>query len=170
MSEDRSIRDIRLEKLAQLRELGADPFGAEKFKRDHPATKLVEDFESLEGQEVSFAGRIVAMRLMGKAAFAHMSDGEGRIQGYFKKDDVGEDAWAAFKLMDIGDHIGVTGTMNRTRTGEPTIFVTAFTPLSKAIQNLPLGKEKDGQQWNVLSDVEERYRHRHLDLMVNPES
>ena len=170
MSEDRSIRDIRLEKLAQLRELGADPFGVEKFKRDRSATELVSEFESLEGQEVSFAGRIVAMRMMGKAAFAHLSDGDGKIQGYFKKDDVGEDAWAVFKLMDIGDHIGVTGKMNRTRTGEPTIFVQTLTPLSKALQNLPLGKEKDGQQWNVLSDVEERYRHRHLDLIANPES
>src|SRR4029079_2101780 len=116
------------------------------------------------------AGRLVSMRNMGKAAFAHLSDGDGKIQGYFKKDDIGEAAWAAFDLLDIGDHRGVTGELCVTKAGEQSIHVRALTPLSKSLQTLPLGKEKDGQQWYGLEDVEQRYRHRHLDLVCNPEA
>ena len=168
MSEEQSLRDIRLEKLARLRELGADPYGVERFDVDGSAQALLEGFE--EGKTVSFAGRIISMRLMGKAAFAHISDGDGRIQGYFKKDDLGETPWEAFRLLDIGDHIGVTGELFTTRTGEKSIHVRTIVPLSKSLQTLPLGKEKDGQQWYGLTDVQERYRHRHLDLVCNPEA
>lgn len=168
MQEDLSIRDIRLEKLAKLREIGFDPYSVERFPRDKSAKQLLEEF--VEGENIQFAGRIVSMRLMGKAAFAHLSDGDDKIQGYFKKDDVGEAAWEAFNLLDIGDHLGVTGELFVTKTGEKSIHVRTLTPLSKSFHTLPLGKEKDGQQWYGLEDVEQRYRHRHLDLVCNHEA
>ncbi len=168
MSEERPLRELRLEKLARLRELGADPYAVEKFPVDGSAEGLLASFD--EGKAVSFAGRLVSMRLMGKAAFAHLSDGDDRIQGYFKKDDLGDLLWEVFGLLDVGDHIGVTGEFFTTKTGEKSIHVRTLTPLSKSLQVLPLGKEKDGQQWYGLSDVQERYRHRHLDLVCNPEA
>ncbi|MCH8978282.1 MAG: lysine--tRNA ligase [Armatimonadetes bacterium] len=170
MGDDRPIREVRLEKLAKLRELGADPYSVERYDIDCSAAELIERFDELEGKAVSFAGRLVSMRLMGKAAFAHLSDGDGRVQVYFKKDDLGEDAWAVFKLLDIGDHLGVTGEMFLTRTEEKSIHVRTLTPLSKSLQILPLGKEKDGEQWYGLADVQERYRHRHLDLVCNADA
>ncbi len=183
MSEDRSIREIRLEKLAQLRELGYDPYATEKFQIDHSAKHFLENFDNLavldentpnsEKPIVSFAGRIVAMREMGKASFAHLSDGDDKIQIYVRKNDLeelSENAWKAFQLLDIGDHLGVKGFLFRTRTGEPSIHVTEICPLSKALHTLPLGKEKDGEQWYGLTDVDQRYRHRHLDLITNKEA
>ena len=183
MSEDRSIHEIRLEKLQQLRDLGLDPYATEKFQIDHSAKHLLENFDNLadlsddtpteEKPRISFAGRLVSMRLMGKAAFAHLSDGEERIQVYFRKNELEEfnpNAWEAFKLLDIGDHVGITGPLFKTRTGEPSLHTYSLTPLSKALHNLPLGKEKDGEQWYGLTDVDQRYRHRHLDLITNKEA
>src|SRR5947209_1637180 len=109
MNEERSVRDIRLEKLARMRELGFDPFSIEKFDRTATAQELLNRFDDLQGETVSFAGRIVSYRLMGKAGFAHVSDGDSKIQAYFKKDDLGEDAWELYNLLDIGDHIGIEG-------------------------------------------------------------
>jgi len=170
MQEDRSIRDIRLDKLAELRTLGYDPFSQERFPADDSADGLLSRFDDLEGKTVRFAGRLVSLRMMGKAAFAHISDGDSKIQGYFKQDDLAPTAWQAFQLLDIGDHIGVEGELFVTRTGEKSIHVRTFVPLSKSLQTLPLGKEKDGQHWYGLSDVDQRYRHRHLDLVANPEA
>jgi len=165
MSEDRSIREIRLEKRAKLAELGFDPYAAETYDTPHTVEEILGGFE--EGKPVSLAGRIVSMRLMGKAAFAHISDGDHRIQGYFRKDDIGDALWEAFNLLDLGDHIGVRGELFVTKTGEQSLYVKSFTPLSKCLQTLPLGKEKDGHQWYGLTDTEQRYRHRHLDLICN---
>jgi len=170
------IRSQRLAKLARLRELGLDPYVVERFPFERSADQLLADFDSLAPQSedeqatkrVRFAGRLVSQRLMGKAAFAHISDGDGRIQGYFKKDDLGETLWEAFNLLDIGDHVGVEGFLFVTKTGEKSIHVTSLTPLSKSLHTLPLGKEKYGQQWYGLSDVDQRYRHRNLDLVCNP--
>lgn len=175
MSEERSIREIRLEKLARMRELGHDPYAVERFDRSGSADELLalvpeERPDDYRGPDVKFAGRIVSYRLMGKAGFAHLSDGDGKIQGYFKKDDLGETGWELYNLLDIGDHIGVEGYLFVTRTGEKSIHVTTLTPLSKSLQTLPLGKEKDGERWYGLEDVEQRYRHRHLDLICNPEA
>ncbi len=173
MSEERSIREIRLEKLAQLREMGRDPYAVERFPFDHSAQQLLDQYDQLEGQTVRFAGRLVSLRMMGKAAFAHISDGDSRIQGYFKRDDLAEadeQAWDVFKLLDIGDHVGVVGELFLTRTGEKSIHVKELTVLSKSLHVLPLGKEKDGEQWYGLSDVDQRYRHRHLDLVCNREA
>lgn len=165
MSEDLSIREVRLAKLAKLRELGFDPYSQERFESPQSADQMLAEFE--EGKSVSFAGRVVSQRLMGKAAFAHISDGDSKIQCYFKKDDIGDELWEAFQLIDIGDHVGVEGTLFITKTGEKSIHVSSFVPLSKALQALPLGKEKDGHQWYGLTDTEQRYRHRHLDLICN---
>lgn len=184
MSEDRSLRDIRLDKLARLRELGFDPYAVERFENPHTAHDLIamtdarvlpEDAteEDKKAASLPFAGRLVSLREMGKAAFAHISDGDEKIQAYFRKNDLDafhENAWEAFKLLDIGDHVGVVGHLFRTKTGEASLYVHEFKPLSKSLQTLPLGKEKDGEQWYGLTDIEQRYRHRHLDLVTNREA
>jgi len=167
MSAEETIRDIRLNKLAQMRELGHDPYSVEKWDRTDSAQGLLDRFA--EGKDVSFAGRVVSYRLMGKAGFAHLSDGDARIQIYVRKDDVGETAWQLYNLTDLGDHVGVTGKLFVTKTGERSIHVESYVPLSKALEPLPLGKEKDGQVFSGLTDVETRYRHRHLDLIANHE-
>jgi len=170
MSEERSIREIRLEKLASMRELGHDPYAVERFDRAGTAQQLLDRYAELEGKPITFAGRIVAYRLMGKAGFAHLSDGDAKIQAYFRKDDLGDVGWELFNLLDIGDHVGVRGELFTTKTGEKTIHARELTPLSKSLQVLPLGKEKEGQHWYGLTDIEQRYRHRHLDLIANPEA
>ena len=170
MSEDLSIREVRLDKLKKLRELGCDPFAAERFERSYSARQLLDRFDSFQGRTISFPGRIVSQRIMGKAAFAHISDGDAKIQAYFKKDDIGDRSWEAFQLLDVGDHVGVHGELFLTKTGEKSIHVKEMTVLSKALEALPIGKEKDGQTWYGLTDTEMRYRHRHLDLIVNPEA
>lgn len=167
MSEE-AIREFRIEKLQKLRELGKDPFLTERFDVSHTASEMVEKFE--EGLGVSFAGRIVSLRIMGKAAFAHVSDGEGKIQLYLRKDDLSEQDWEAVSLLDLGDHVGATGELFVTKTGEKSIHARTVTPLSKALVAPPIGKEKDGQIFYGLTDVDQRYRHRHLDLIANPEA
>ncbi|MBI5707737.1 MAG: lysine--tRNA ligase [Armatimonadetes bacterium] len=198
MSEE-SIRDIRLAKLAKMRELGHDPYAVERFETTASASDLLANYdfgptpaERAESQtpdpklptRVSFAGRVTSYRLMGKAGFAHLSDGDGKIQAYFRRDDLqmsGEIAqgWELFNLLDIGDHVGVSGELFITKTGEKSIHVRHITPLSKCLHTLPLGKvleEKDDagnvtsrKTWYELEDVEIRYRHRHLDLIARPE-
>ncbi|MCE9559638.1 MAG: lysine--tRNA ligase [Armatimonadetes bacterium] len=169
---DQEFTQIRLDKLTRMRELGHDPFAVEKFEFKHSAQELLDNFDALvaEDQEITFAGRIVAMREMGKASFLQLSDGDGRIQVYIKKDDLGETGWEISMLLDLGDHIGVAGKLFRTRTEERSIHVSVITPMSKSLHILPLGKEKEGESWGKLSDVEQRYRHRHLDLLANPEA
>jgi lysyl-tRNA synthetase class 2 len=177
MSEE-AIRDVRLQKLAKMRELGHDPYKVETFERTDSAKRLLDHFE--ENRPVSFAGRVVSYRMMGKAGFAHLSDGDSKIQCYFRKDDLGELGWQLFGLVDIGDHVGVTGYLFVTKTGERSIHVGTITPMSKPLHALPLGKERDvkdeagnvigKEQWYELEDVEQRYRHRHLDLMANKDA
>lgn len=159
----------RLEKLARLRELGLDPFENEKYPRTHKSQEILEGFESLENQDVSIAGRVISMRPMGKATFFHLTDPAGRIQVYAKADDLGPEAYELVKLLDIGDIAGVRGFVFKTRTGEVSVHAKEITILTKALRPLPLGKEKDGQQWYGLTDVESRYRQRYVDLIVHPE-
>ncbi len=168
MSEELSLREVRLQKLARMRELGHDPYKVERYDRSHSAKQMLDGFE--EEKRVSFAGRVVSYRLMGKAGFAHLSDGEAKIQGYFRKDDLGETGWELYNLLDLGDHVGVEGFLFVTKTGEKSIHITSVTPLSKCLQALPMGKEKDGHIFSGLADVDTRYRHRHLDLICNPEA
>jgi lysyl-tRNA synthetase class 2 len=168
MSEERSLREIRLEKLSQLRELGMDPYAVERFDSPESAEQILRDFA--EEKPVSFAGRVVAQRIMGKASFLHLSDGDAKIQVYLRKDDLSDAEWSAAGLLDLGDHLGVTGHLFTTKTGEKSIYARTLTPLSKSLQTLPLAKEREGERWYGLSDTEQRYRHRHLDLVCNADA
>lgn len=170
MSEDLSIRDIRLDKLARMRALGHDPYRNERFEITRSAKQMLDRFDGLVGESVRFAGRVVSYRLMGKAGFAHVSDGEAKMQVYFRKDDLTEVEWELYNLLDIGDHVGIHGELFKTKTEEKSIHARSIVVLSKALEVLPIGKEKDGQIFSGLSDQELRYRHRHLDLIANPEA
>lgn len=153
---------IRLEKLARIKELGVDPFG-ERFERTASAHDILEAYESFEGKEVRLAGRITAVRGHGKAAFADLQDPSGKIQVYVRKDRVDETAYTLFELVDIGDFLGVAGTVFRTKKGEISIEVTSLKFLTKSLRPLP-------DKWHGLTDVELRYRQRYLDLIVNDEA
>ena len=158
----------RRQKLEQWRAAGVDPFALERYERTHPAREAVAAFDALEGGTVSLAGRITALRAMGKATFLDLTDESGRIQLYFKRDRFGEDRYALTRLLDLGDLIGVKGELFRTRTGEITVDVAEFTPLAKALRPLPFPKEKEGHEYYGLQDVEQRYRQRYVDLAVHP--
>ncbi len=159
----------RLEKLQHLREIGKDPFLHEKYERSHKLAQVHLNYETLENQQVSVAGRVVSIRVMGKAMFFHLTDQSGRLQVYAKKDDLGEDAYDLVKMLDTGDFVGIKGFVFKTRTEEVTVHAQDVTLLSKSLRPLPLGKEKDGHQWYGLTDVESRYRQRYVDLIVHPD-
>lgn len=160
----------RREKLQTLRAMGIDPYREERYERSHLAAEILQNYDALEGKTVRIAGRIVAMRLMGKASFLHLQDASEKVQIYLRADDLGEQRYGLLKLLDIGDFVGVQGEVFRTRTGETTVHVREFTILSKALRPIPFGKEKGEQHWYGLQDVEQRYRRRYLDLLVNRES
>ncbi len=163
---------VRHEKLAQLKENNVNPFSY-SFERTHSAVEIQEKFEELEEKDVSIAGRMMSLRRMGKASFAHIMDASGRIQVYIRQDLVGEDAYAVFKLADIGDFIGLKGKVVKTKTGEITIMASYFEMLTKNMRPLPIVKEKeeDGKKvtFDAFSDTEMRYRQRYVDLVVNPD-
>jgi lysyl-tRNA synthetase class 2 len=169
MIEENELIENRLQKLEALRQSGHDPFAIEKYERTHLAEQVIAGFEQLENQSVSLAGRIVSLRPMGKATFAHLQDSSGRIQVYIKRDEVGESAYALLDHVDIGDFLGAKGTVSKTRTGEVTVFIKEFEILAKALRPLPIGKQKGDQEWYGLQDVEQRIRQRYVDLVVNPE-
>jgi lysyl-tRNA synthetase class 2 len=171
MSEELSLREVRLQKLARMRELGRDPYLVERFERDRTAQQLLDRFESLQGQTVRFAGRLHSRREMGKAGFAHVSDGEAKIQLYFRKDDLPPVEWELFELLDIGDLVGVQGELFLTKTGEKSIHVRELTVLAKCLHDYSfLAKEKDGELLYAPADPDFRYRARHIDLTANPEA
>ncbi|MEN6519560.1 MAG: lysine--tRNA ligase [Armatimonadota bacterium] len=159
----------RMAKLQEMREQGMDPFAVERYERTHLAKDIISDFDQLENQTVKAAGRVTAIREMGKASFAHIEDRSGKIQLYFRRDELA-DEYRNVHLMDLGDFIGVEGFVFRTRTGEISIHVQNVMMLSKALRPPPYGKQKGEEQWYGLQDVEQRYRQRYLDLIVNPES
>jgi lysyl-tRNA synthetase class 2 len=162
MSEDELIAQ-RKDKLAQLRARGIDPYPP-RFSRTHTAAQAVALTPADgAGADVTIAGRIMAIRGMGKASFADLRDGSGRIQAYFKRETLGQEAYAILKEIDLGDFLGLTGHLFRTKTGEPTIEVCEFTVLAKALRPPP-------EKWHGLQDVEQRYRQRYLDLLSNPEA
>lgn len=169
MIEENELIENRLNKLKILREKGIDPFAIERFDRSHLSSQIIENFDALENQEATVAGRLVALRPMGKAAFAHLQDASGKIQIYIKKDTVGDSQYELIDLIDTGDFLGVKGKVHKTRTGEVTIFADSFQIISKAIRPIPFGKQKGEQEWYGLQDVDQRYRQRYLDLIVNPE-
>lgn len=154
---------IRREKLDKIRALGVEPYG-QKFEWDHHAADIRKEAEQLEKDEthVRIAGRIMVRRGQGKTAFCVLRDQTGDIQVYFKRDELPENEWALFKLVDIGDILGIEGTVFTTHTGELTVRVLHFTMLSKSLRPLP-------EKWHGLTDKEQRYRQRYLDLIMNPE-
>ena len=154
---------IRREKLEKIRALGVEPYG-QKFDWDHHAADIRKEAETLEKEEthVRIAGRIMIRRGQGKTAFCVLRDQSGDIQVYFKRDELSENEWALFKLVDIGDILGIEGTVFTTHTGELTVRVIHFTMLSKSLRPLP-------EKWHGLTDKEQRYRQRYLDLIMNPE-
>ena len=170
MSEDhkslKQIIDFRIEKLKKIKKDGINPFPS-NFKPSHKSLFIKENYKDLEGSNVKIAGRIMAIRKMGKASFSQIADSEGRIQFFIKKDDVGELGYDHFKLLDIGDHVGVLGKVFTTKTGEISIHTEKLTILSKSIRPLPIVKEKDGEFFDAFKDKEQRYRNRHLDLIIN---
>ena len=168
MALDDSIYQLRLEKLKQIEALG-QPLYPSKFGFTHTIAQILADYtdktaEQLENPRVSVrvAGRIMALRLMGKAGFAHLQQNGQRLQIYVKKDAVGDKAFEVYKLLDLGDHIGVSGYLFRTRTGELSIHVEEISFLSKDLLPLP-------EKWHGLTDVELRYRQRYVDLFMNLE-
>ena len=170
--EKQSLKEIinfRLQKLKKLRESGIDPY-PHNFKRSNYSSELKDDFDSFENKDVVIAGRIMALRKMGKASFFHLEDLNGRIQVYIKKDDVGEFQYDMFKLLDIGDYAGVNGFVFKTKTKEISVHAKSIVVLAKSTRPLPIVKEKDGQTFDSFEDKEQRYRNRHLDLIVNPEA
>ena len=162
----------RREKLLKLQEMGINPYPYE-FNRTHSSADILTDFEKFQDKEVAVAGRIMSNRLMGKAAFFHIQDMPGKIQIYLKKDEVGEKTFEVYKLLDIGDIVGVNGKVFKTHTGEVTIYCQKLELLSKSLRPLPIVKEKveDGKKivYDPFSDKELRYRQRYVDLVVNPE-
>ncbi|MEA1881687.1 MAG: lysine--tRNA ligase [Candidatus Marinimicrobia bacterium] len=162
------IIDFRKEKLTKLREAGVEPY-PQKYEPTHFSADILTDFDNLEKKDVDIAGRIMSMRKMGKASFFHIKDLKGKIQIFIRRDDVGEDNYAHFKLLDMGDFVGVKGYVFKTKMGEISIHASELTVLCKSIRPLPVVKEKEGETFDAFADKEQRYRNRHLDLIVNPE-
>ena len=153
---------IRREKLTNLQDAGRDPFAITRYDVTHHSAEILAAGDELVGKEVSVAGRMMVKRIMGKASFCKIQDKQGVIQCYVARDDLGEEAYAEFKKMDIGDIIGVKGFVFRTKTGEITIHTKELTLLTKSLKPLP-------EKFHGLQDTDVRYRQRYLDLIVNPE-
>ncbi len=153
---------IRREKLTNLQDAGRDPFAITRYDVTHHSAEILAAGDGLAGKEVSVAGRMMVKRIMGKASFCKIQDKQGVIQCYVARDDLGEEAYAEFKKMDIGDIIGVKGFVFRTKTGEITVHTKELTLLTKSLKPLP-------EKFHGLQDTDVRYRQRYLDLIVNPE-
>jgi len=166
MEKTSTVIEDRRKKINRLREMGINPYPA-GYNIDIKALEAAEKFSEKDGEELeketteySLAGRIMAMRVFGKAAFIHIKDSTGQIQAYIRKDKVGEEGYQLFKLMDIGDHIGIKGPFFKTRTGELTVLALEINLLTKSVRPLP-------EKWHGLTDIETRYRQRYVDLIVN---
>ena len=158
---------VRRQKLADLRAAGRDPFEITKFPQDAYSADLKAEYADLPseadaGRTAALAGRMMSKRVMGKASFAHLRDDKGDIQLYIRRDELGEEAYAAFKKLDVGDVIGVKGEVFRTKTGELSVRALELTLLAKSLRPLP-------EKFHGLTDTELRYRQRYVDLIANPE-
>ena len=156
------ILRLRREKLAALKEAGNDPYTVTKYDFDSDSETIKNNYDEFEGKTVKIAGRIMSRRIMGKASFVGLADCSGKIQLYVRRDDVGEEEYAAFKKWDIGDIIGVEGFVFKTQTGEISVHSTNISLLSKSLLPLP-------EKFHGLKDTDTRYRQRYVDLIVNPE-
>ncbi len=156
------ILKIRRDKLSALCEAGNDPFEKTKYSVDSSSVEIKGDYEAFEGKTVSLAGRIISRRIMGKASFVGLRDGDGDIQLYVRRDDVGEEDYAAFKKWDIGDIIGIKGFVFKTQTGEISVHLEHIELLAKSLLPLP-------EKFHGLKDTDTRYRQRYVDLIVNPD-
>ena len=166
LSESEQVQ-VRRQKLADLQAAGSDPFALTKFPQDAYSADLKEEFKDLpnetdSGKKVALAGRLMSKRVMGKASFAHLRDDKGDIQLYVRRDELGDEAYAAFKKLDVGDIIGVKGEVFRTKTGELGARAEEITLLAKSLRPLP-------EKFHGLTDTETRYRQRYVDLIANPE-
>ena len=153
---------VRREKLENLKSEGKDPYQITKFNRTNTSKEIMENYDELEGKDVTVAGRLMAKRIMGKASFCHIQDSEGKLQSYVSINDLGEESYKSFKEDDIGDIIGITGFVFKTRTGEVSIHAKEVTLLSKSLRPLP-------EKYHGLKDTDLRYRQRYVDLIMNPE-
>lgn len=165
---------LRREALTELRNLGIEPYPAQEFLTTAYSKDILENFEQYDGKEVVLAGRLMGKRIMGKASFAELKDSEGRIQVYVSRDDISNDEEKTMynvvfkKLLDIGDFIGVRGTVFKTQVGEISVHIYGLTVLSKALKPLPVVKiDADGKAHDAFADAEQRYRRRYVDLTVN---
>jgi lysyl-tRNA synthetase class 2 len=165
---------LRREALTELRNLGIEPYPAAEFVTTAYSSEILNDFEKFEGKEVVLAGRLMGKRIMGKASFAELKDAEGRIQIYVSRDDISNDEEKTMynvvfkKLLDIGDFIGVRGTVFKTQVGEISVHIYGLTVLAKALKPLPVVKtDTDGKIHDAFADPEQRYRRRYVDLTVN---
>jgi len=153
---------VRRQKLSELQSSGKDPFKIVKFDVNCSAKHIVENYDEMEGKTVSIAGRLMSKRGMGKVGFCDLQDRDGKIQLYVRVDGIGEESYNEFKKFDIGDIVGVTGEVFKTKTGETSIKVKEITLLSKSLQVLP-------EKWHGLKDMDLRYRQRYVDLIINPD-
>ena len=154
------LRKVRREKLSDLQANGKDPFKITKFDQTHHSMEIKDNFEAMEGKTVTIAGRMMSKRVMGKASFCGIQDLQGNIQSYVARDSVGEDSYKYFKKMDIGDIVGITGEVFRTKMGEISIHASEVTLLSKSLQILP-------EKYHGLTNTDTRYRQRYVDLIMN---
>lgn len=161
VNELNEIQKIRLKKLDELKALGVAPFG-KKFPPSHSLQQIKDNFDELENQRVKVAGRIMAIRGHGKAAFFDIQDQTGRLQMYIRKDGVAEETFKLYKLLDIGDIVGIEGDVFKSKKGEISVAVSNLTLLAKSLRPLP-------EKWHGLKDTDIRYRQRYLDLITNPE-
>lgn len=157
------LRQVRRDKLKELQEAGADPFQIVKFDQTHHSKEIQDHFSEWEDKEVSIAGRMMSKRVMGKASFCNVQDLEGNIQCYVARDEIGTEAYQAFKKFDIGDIIGIKGHVFKTKTGEISVHTKEITLLSKSLQILP-------EKFHGLTNTDLRYRQRYVDLIMNEES
>ncbi|MEE1243363.1 MAG: lysine--tRNA ligase, partial [Frisingicoccus sp.] len=153
---------VRRDKLKELQDAGKDPFVITKFDVSHHSQDIKDNFEALEGQNVTIAGRVMSKRVMGKASFCNVQDLKGNIQSYVARDSIGEESYKEFKKMDIGDIVGLKGEVFKTKTGEISIHASEVTLLTKSLQILP-------EKFHGLTNTDIRYRQRYVDLIMNPE-
>ena len=157
------LRKVRREKLANLQAEGRDPFVITKYDQTHHSMEIKDNYDNLEGKEVQIAGRMMSKRLMGKASFCNIQDLQGNIQVYVARDEIGQEPYTAFKKYDVGDIVGVRGTVFKTKTGEISVHAEELTLMTKSLQILP-------EKFHGLTNTDLRYRQRYVDLIMNQDS